>query len=322
MLKLILVPLDGSGFGEQALPTAQRIAERERAEIDLVHVFEPTPPYLVQGAAALDPTLDLDLEKDRKSYLNAIAGWLRDGTTAPVKATLLEGPVAETLIDYINKRHADLVVMTTHGRGGLSRVWLGSVASDVMRNSSAPVLLTRPDESSSRTRLAHPFGSVLVPLDGSPSGEEALDHAMAVAGDKDVEYVLLHVITPILYMTDPVGVAYPEQTEAELQSWAESYLNEAAARVRARGFAAETRILRHPHPARAILECAVASGADLIAMETHGRGGLARVLMGSVTDKVVRGSPVPVLVHRPRAEAVQSTAQRSEEGRETGWPRS
>jgi nucleotide-binding universal stress UspA family protein len=162
---------------------------------------------------------------------------------------------------------------------------------------------------------------VLVPLDGSLSGEEALDHAMAVAGDKDVEYVLLHVITPILYMTDPVGVAYPEQTEAELNVWAESYLNEAAARIRARGFAAETRILRHPHPARAILESAVASGVDLIAMETHGHGGLTRVLMGSVTDKVVRGSPVPVLAHCPRPEAVLSAAQRSEEGRAGGWRR-
>jgi nucleotide-binding universal stress UspA family protein len=319
MLKLILVPLDGSAFGEQALPTAMRIAERERAEIELVNVYEPTPPYLVQGAPPLDPALDAELEKDRRSYLNAIAGWLRDSTSAAVKAALLEGPVVETLADYIHKRHADLVVMTTHGRGGLSRVWLGSVASDLARRSSAPVMLIRPDESSSRTRVAQPFGRVLVPLDGSPSGEEALDHAMAVARDKDVEYVLLHVITPIVYMTDAVGVAYPEQTEAELQSWAESYLQEAAARVRARGFAPETRILRHPHPARAILECAVASGADLIAMETHGRGGLTRLVMGSVTDKVVRGTPVPVLVHRPRPEAALSTAQQSEESREQDW---
>jgi nucleotide-binding universal stress UspA family protein len=319
-LNLVLVPLDGSPFGEQALPIAMRIAEREHAEIELVHVYERMAAYMVQGAPPLDPALDADLERDRKSYLDAMCKWLRDESSVPVKATLLEGPPAETLADYVDKRHADLVVMTTHGRGGLTRIWLGSVASDLVRRSSAPVMLTRPYEAAPRMRVAPPFSRVLVPLDGAPSSEEALDHATAVAGDSEAEYVLLHVIAPILYMSDPVAAVQPQQTEAELRSWAESYLEEAAARIRARGLAVETRILRHAHPARAILECVVAVGADLIAMETHGRRGLSRLVMGSVTDKIVRGAPVPVLVHRPRPAAVLSTGRRSAQRREQDWP--
>ena len=122
MLKRIIVPLDGSGFGEQAIPTAIRLAERESAEVELVHVYEALPPYLVQGAPPLDPTLDVELMKERESYLRTIAEELRGSTSAPVRTTVLEGvPTAEVLAEYIARRQADLVVMATHGRGGLGR---------------------------------------------------------------------------------------------------------------------------------------------------------------------------------------------------------
>lgn len=312
MLKLILVPLDGSGFGEQAIPMALRIAERERAELELVHVYEAIQPYRPQGAPPLDPTLDIELKKRSKAYLDAIAEWMRRHTSAPVAATVLDGPVGPTLVEYIATRRADLVVMATHGRGGLSRLWLGSVASDLVRNSSAPVLLIRPSESGSRTQAAPPFRRVLIPLDGSPEGEEAVEHATAVAGDPGVQYVLLHVITPILYVPDPASVVYPDETE--MQEWAKEYLGAVAERIRARGFAADFRTARHPQPARAILECADEITADLIAMETHGWSGVTRLLLGSVTDKVLRAATVPMLVHRPRVDTASSAREQSREG--------
>lgn len=321
MLKLILVPLDGSAFGEQALPTALRIAERERAELELVHVYESIPPSRTIGAPALDPRLDNELRKDRSSYLDAVAARLRRQTTAPVAATILEGPVGLALANHIAARGVDLVVMATHGRGGLSRVWLGSVASELIRVAGAPLLLMRPDESGSRTLPAHPFRRVLIPLDGSPAGDEALEHAVAIAGDVGVEYLLLHVLTPILYIGEPTNFADPD--ESEMEAAAEAYLGDVADRIRVRGFTVDTRILRHTQPARGILEVAEESEVDLIAMETHGRSGVARLVMGSVADKVVRASPIPVLLHRPRFdEAQQPMSGESGERRASGTVRS
>jgi len=299
MLRLILVPLDGSPFGEQALPTARRLAERDGARVELVHVFEPLPPYvLVEGAPPPDPALHEALRKDRASYLDAVAEWWRRDTGVTVTATLLDGPVTRTLAEHIASQRVDLVVMTTHGRSGLSRVWFGSVASALMRESSAPVLLIRPNEGGSRTQPAPSFGRVLIPVDGSRESEEAIDHAVTVAGDAGVVHILLHVVTPVFYLTETVAAVYPDEDELRFE---EAYLRKLAERLQGRGLAVETRLLQHAQPARAILECAEDSRADLIALETHGRCGMARLALGSVTDKVVRASPVPVLVHRPRA---------------------
>jgi nucleotide-binding universal stress UspA family protein len=310
MLRLILVPLDGSAFGELALPLALPIAERQRAELELVHVYEATPPYLVQGAPALDPGLDQDLKRDRESYLQSVAGWVRRSTAVPVTATLLEGDdVVSVLTDHIARRHADLVAMTTHGRSGISRLWMGSVASDVVRRSASPVLVIRPDESGSRDEHAPPFRRVLVPLDGSPADDDAIDDVLAVAGSDGVEFTLLHVIVPVVYLAEPPQVAV--LTEVELETAAERYLQETARKLQPRGFAVTTRVVTHTQPARAILEYATEWGADLIAMETHARTALERVLLGSTTDKVIRASHVPVLVHRQRVDADEGASRSS-----------
>lgn len=311
MPKLVLVPLDGSGHGEQAIPMALRTAARDRADIELVHVYEAIPPWRVQGAPAFDAALDTELKRDRKAYLDALAEWMRRRAGVAVTTTLLEGEVGLALLQHIAARRAELVVMTTHGRGGLSRLWLGSVASDLARSSSAPVLLIKPLESSSRAQAAPPFRRVLVPLDGSTEGEEAVEHAMAVAAEPGVRFVLLHVITPILYIADPASVVYPD--EVEMTAWAKERLGAVAQRVRARGVAVEIRIVRHSQPARAILECADDTEADLIAMETHGWRGATRLLLGSVTDKVLRAAAVPMLVHEartaPSGSRLPATAQ-------------
>jgi nucleotide-binding universal stress UspA family protein len=310
MLRLILVPLDGSAFGELALPLALPIAERQRAELELVHVYQSTPPYLVQGAPPLDPGLDQDLKRDRESYLESVAGWVRRSAGVPVTATLLGGDdVPSVLVEHIAHRQADLVTMTTHGRSGISRLWMGSVASDVVRRSPSPVLIIRPDESGSRDEPAPPFRRVLVPLDGSPADDDAIDDVLAVAGADDVEFTLLHVIVPVVYLAEPPQVSV--LTEVELEGAAERYLEETARKLRPRGFTVTTRVVTHTQPARAILEYAKEWGADLLAMESHARNALERLLLGSTTDKVIRASHVPVLVHRQRVEADETSSRAS-----------
>jgi nucleotide-binding universal stress UspA family protein len=185
-------------------------------------------------------------------------------------------------------------------------LWLGSVARDLVRDSAAPVLLIRPDESGSREQPAVPFRRVLIPLDASSADEEAIDHVLAVANESGTEYALFHVIVPLLYLTEPPVVALV--TETELEAGAERYIEAVAARLRARGISVATRVVTHTQPARAILEYAEEWGADLIAMETHARGAVERLLLGGTSDKVMRASRVPVLVHRIRVEAERSTS--------------
>jgi nucleotide-binding universal stress UspA family protein len=300
MIKLILVPLDGSEFAEQALPTAQAIAKRENADMELVHVYEMIWPQLTQNAPPLDPSLDLELRRRVLERLEKLAESLRASTGISVKATLLDGTPEDELAAYIARRHIDLVVMSTHGHGGISRLWLGGIGSDLVERSLSPVLLIKPEAAGSPKTRARSFSHVLIPLDGSRLGEEAIDHAIVVAGITDVEYQLLLVLPPIGEVADVPLSGLPD--DEQLHEVAVSYLDGVAKNFRALGVTVNFQTVRHASKARAILDAADATGADLIAMETHGGGGLRRKLMGGVADKVMRASKVPILMHRPQLE--------------------
>jgi len=301
MLKLIIVPVDGSPFGEQALSTAVRVAELHGATLELVHVHVTLPPWRTQNAPVLDPAFDFRVRKDREEYLDGVATKLRTKTHAPVIATTLTSEsVSRMLGEHIAERGADLVVMATHGTGGLSPTWLGSVANDLVRRSTAPVLLVRPDQSDSHA-FRGAIQRVLVPLDGLPEAELVIRYALDVAGP-GTTLVLLQVVVPVAFL-GPDAAAFSVADGAELEERAASHLETVADQVRARGFGAEIRVVRHAQPARAILDTAADVRADLIAMATHGRKGIERLVLGSVADKVIRGSPLPVLLYRPTESA-------------------
>jgi nucleotide-binding universal stress UspA family protein len=299
MLNLILVPLDRSSYAEQALPWAVMIAKREHADLELVHVYEMILPELTQNAPPLDPTLDLELHRRAREWLETLAEQVHKESNVSVKATLLEGAVEEELAAYIEKRHADLVAMSTHGTGGISHVWLGDTANDLAQRSYAPVLLVKPKEGGSSTASAREFRHVLIPLDGSRFAEEAIDHAVVVAGIRDVEFVLVNVLPPFNDDDDPIALL-PED-DIRLQA-AKDYLEELVRNFRSLGVNMSSRAFRAENTARAILDAADRIAADLIAMETHGEGGVKRLIMGGVADKVLRASKVPVLMHRPHFE--------------------
>jgi nucleotide-binding universal stress UspA family protein len=281
-MKLIVVPLDGSPLGEQALPTALHVALRHQAALEVVHVID-----------------DVDQPGDRRAYIDAVAEWLRLQAGLTVTTHLLSGQVKDVLIPHLRARNPDLIVMSTHGRSGVARAWLGSVAMHIVHHATSPVLLIRPTESGARDVKARVFQKVLVPLDMTSDSERALDNAVDVAGNKGVEYVLLHVLMPQAHYAPDVYGVLPRIDDAELQAAAEQYLARVAARAQARGLAYRTKVSTHAHAAGGVLDEAREENADLISMETHGRRGLERLLLGSVADKVVRGADVPVLVQRP-----------------------
>jgi nucleotide-binding universal stress UspA family protein len=296
MYRSILVPLDGSSFGEHALPYALSIARQAQAQLQLAHVH----------VAALPPSDDIgdaELRAREQAYLEGLVARLQPHWDGQITTMLLDGPIAEVLHDHAVAIKADLIVMTTHGRGALSRFWLGSVADKLVRQAPMPVLLVRPQEHQADFAQAPVFKHILLPLDGSALAEQMLIHAGAIGQLMHADYTLLQAIEPMItaYGTELYGVILDDQALGQLRANAQAYLDPIAARLRAESPRTQTVVVLE-QPVTAILDYAKEHAVDLIALETHGRSGFARWLVGGVADKVVRGATVPVLLHRPQSE--------------------
>jgi nucleotide-binding universal stress UspA family protein len=301
----ILLPLDGSSFSEEAVPLARLLAATFGAEIHLVHVIRDAPDMDFKT-----PQEDLDWRatvRDAASdAMEEIAsGLASEGVRARVHVR--EGPAVDSLLEQARESRVDLVVLTTHGRGGFARWWLGSTADGVLRSGGPPVLLVRPwDETLERAPETPRFRTVLVPLDGSPESEVALEHAASLASRFESRLVLVQVVPSALEVGTPFGMPWIRvegDGHRELVDAARDYLEGVAERLRARGGTApEVRVAEASSPAEGILEAARSSEADLLVLATRGRGGIGRVVLGSVADKVIRGTALPVLaVHPPEA---------------------
>jgi nucleotide-binding universal stress UspA family protein len=300
MFRNILVPLDGSRFAEHALPLAAGLARRAGASVEVVHKHIPPQPIHPDSILAEDPKLAPRARDREWAYLDKIVRRLTAAGVNPVSAKLVEGPTVETLMGHITTTGADVVVMTTHGRGPLSRMWLGSVADSLVRRLNVPILLVHPteDESSAESLPRH----ILIPLDGSPLAEKILEPAIALGTLSGAEYTLFHTVVPVPVITPDATIAAASVMDLELTDKLESdsraYLKGVGEKLRARGLKVRECVVVQSSVASAILAEAKHAGADTIALETHGRGGFARLLLGSVADKIIRAAHIPVLVHR------------------------
>ncbi|MDZ4864791.1 MAG: universal stress protein [Gemmatimonadota bacterium] len=300
----ILVPLDGSPFAEQALPWASETARRAGAMMQLALVHHPAPAL----ATALEmPEIGAQLDEEARareqSYLTAQVDRVRAGWNVPVTSVLLNGGVAEALQHQAEASGADLVVLTTHGRGLVSRFWLGSIADQLMRRLHLPLLFVRPGESSAGVPQVR---RILVTLDGSLFAEEALGAAQAFAGAFGAEIVLLLVIEPPVPVADPAGLmVIPVTVDAEkrLRESAAAYLGTVTSRLAAEGIRVTSAAVEGATVAGAVLAQVEAQGIDLLVVASHGAGGFERLVIGSVADKLVRGARIPVLVVRPETVA-------------------
>lgn len=298
---LILVPLDGSAVSEEAVPVAADLARRTGASLHLVHVHMPitADPIHVEGLPVIDENMRSLRRDHEQAHLDRVREEHARGAVAAV--ALLDGPVAATVAHYAEANHARLVVMTTHGRSGLERAWLGSVADELVRVSPVPLLLVRPGSASA----VRPLRRVLVPLDGSAVAESILEHAIGLARmDADSELILLDVVQPIASAVwVPESVARGEggdDVTPRQEERAHEYLAGLSRRLEASRVRVHARVHVAATIAPAILEVARDEQADVIALATHGRSGIKRLTLGSIADKVVRGSTVPVLLFRPR----------------------
>lgn len=302
MYQTILVPYDGSETGARALPIAGAIARECKARLYLLMVHDPSMfiPF-VPGEVAVPVYNSTAVSEQRlqdEAEVQRLVESLRaEGVDAA--GTVLEGTVVETIAEHAIAIGADLTIMTTHGRSGFNRVRLGSVASSYVTRTATPTLLVRIHEDASVSVEVRRDGVVLCPLDGSEFAETILPHARRFAESMGLRIELLSVTTPAAVPMAPFGtealIADPRDLAAQEDS-RESYLERVASTLPA---GTTTRVVTDMAVGQAIIDVAKEIQPAVIAIASHGRGGLMRMMLGSVADEVLRGAPSPVLVYKP-----------------------
>lgn len=299
-MKRIFVPLDGSALAESALPVALGVARRHGAELHLGSVVSDLPPVpLAAGDGELITRWFEAEEKRAEAYLERVVEGLAADGTGGIQTHVRSGPVTRTLQGMADELGADLVVMTTHGRGAWQRAWLGSVADGLVRQAQRPVLLLRERDSGALSGTGAPR-RVVVPLDGSEASEASLLPLRLLLDPEQSEVELVLVLQEPLPMATsylPHAVADGALMEARRER-AQRYLEGVQGQLSEQGFRVTNRVLTAGDSGHGILQHLERSGADLVALSTRGRGGAARFLLGSVADKVIRTASIPVLVSK------------------------
>ncbi len=307
-MKTLLVALDGSSFAEASIPVALGLAKQLGAAIELVSVHEPTPGlHNISGSSAQEHALEREQVAQRHEaavrMLEAVRERIAQRADAPVvTTTVLAGSPAERLLEHARERGASLLIVATHGRGGLSRQWMGSVTDALIRHATIPIVTVRPDTTHGTPKTdAHTewtLRRLLVTLDGSHAAESILGplHALLPTA---VAYRLLQVISPQHQMLRALTpTSEHERDLAEQRQRASTYLENLEARLQAAGVSTSHRIMTDSAAAHAIVNCAHEPDIDLVAIATHGRGAIGRLALGSVADKVLRSADKPVLLFR------------------------
>jgi nucleotide-binding universal stress UspA family protein len=298
MYTRLLIPLDGSTTAEKVLPYARFLARRLRLPLEILEVIEVADVVShIRRGRDLKAILE-KFDQSRRDYLRRVAGTFVD---TAVNCTVIKATPAEAIIDKAAEDKTTLISMATHGRSGVKRWLLGSVAEKVLRGGSNPLLLIRATEEAEGEGEAN-LASIIVPLDGSAVAEQVLPDAAALAKQLHVDLVLFRAYT-IPYTALPVdaGIAYAvadEELLSSLRDEATAYLAKKAAELNQSGLERVSTIAQYGLAADEIISMARKTPDNLIAMCTHGRSGVKRWALGSVAETVVRHSGNPVLVVR------------------------
>jgi nucleotide-binding universal stress UspA family protein len=291
-IKKILCAIDRSPSSLQAFGYALALAKWQGARLNLLEVIEETPPPGFARAPKSDgmpKETRTTLERDLRRVLTA-----RRASDVKVEISLRKGKVVQEILAQAKTSRADLVVIGSHGRGGLQRLVLGSVAEKVLRLATCPVLTVRSGVRLAR-RSRSPFETILCPTDFSAAANKAVAYAKRLAQEADATLILMNAVEW------PFGEAVMSGAVAELQKSIESNASEALTRLLPRpaskGPPAQT-IVAAGKASAAIVKVARARSVDLIVMGVSGRGALDVALLGSTTHHVIREGAWPVLTVR------------------------
>ena len=297
MYTRILVPLDGSATAEAVLPYAEAFVAGFKTSVELMSVIDigaMTTHLAADKIHNLDTIIATE-EKNSASYLENVA---KNFSRLPTECRIVRGKPAETILETTSKDRDTLIAMATHGRSGAKRWLLGSVAEKVLRGTTNPLFLVRA--AAAKASPQRIINSIVVPLDGSSLAEQILPTVSIWAQSLDVE------VTPIRAFEFPASAYYGSDNylpdydafREEARKEAADYLKEKADSLIAEGVrTVSTRTIEGP-AADEILSYAQTAPRAVIAMSTHGRSGVRRWILGSVTEKVVRHGDDPVLVVR------------------------
>lgn len=336
MFTKILVPLDGSARAERALPVAARIARARDASLVLVRVVSELADvggYMIPSVATDQGVVERE-EFEARDYLNALSkNHALQGVKVETKVEF--GLPAQVILDIIKTEGIDGVIIGSHGRSGLSRWVLGSVAQPIVRHSLAPVLLLRQqgpaldDDSSLRES---PF-RILIPLDGSELAEAALEPAQIMGEIFSASGTYeLHIARVIPFLNTSAPDKLREESRVEALNYLDRIAKRLATATAGRAHISTSVVLeidvadalaRMTRSGELVTGSLISDGCDILAMATHGRTGLARLAMGSVTERVLSATIAPALIIRPEHMKVEQKPAVSKEELATSpesWP--
>ena len=297
MFKRILVPLDGSNLAEMVLPAARYLAGRLQATLILFHVVEKDSPDEIHGQHHLREVAEA------RAYLDQLARQLSSAEVSVLQDVheVQEVGVAQTIRDHAEELHTDMIILCAHGHGGLRDMIFGSIAQQVIRQGTVPVLFIRPDTV--KDSGINPIRQILLPLDGSKAHEIALPVAVFLAEKCEAKIQLLTVVPTL--ETLPVKAAItgrvsPRATALTLDisaQQAEEYLHKIMQEQATQGVQFSGAVLRGNAVSR-LIETIAAQAIDLVVMATHGTNAIDARWEGSLTPRFLPKTPVPVLLVR------------------------
>ncbi|NHX37740.1 MULTISPECIES: universal stress protein [Halolamina] len=291
MYDKLLFPTDSSEGTSTAFDHALDVAATHDATVHVLNVVDTSGDGRRRGGD--DAVAELESEGEQLVSETAAAARERGVDT---ETAVERGNPYRAIVDYANAEGIDLITMPTHGRRGLERFLLGSTTERVVRRADVPVLTIRPHEE---TRIEHPYRNVLVPTDGSACAEEALTTGIEMA---TVDNARLHLLSVI----DTMALGADVRTEMQLETIEESanrIVDDAADLATERGIDVPVTAVEFGSSIpNTVLSYVDEHEVDLLVVGTHGRTGFDRYLLGSVTEKLIRTSPVPVLTVREPAE--------------------
>jgi nucleotide-binding universal stress UspA family protein len=303
MYSKILIPLDGSKTAENVLPFARCFARSLQIPVELLAVVDMAE--MARNVSAAEGLfLDTLIEDEARRYGNYLEGVAKNFPIGSVQYAVGKGKAADVIIESAAGEKETLIAMATHGRSGLGRFLLGSVAEKVLRGASNPLLLIRGAEKTPPWDLPA-LKSIVVPLDGSELAESILPSVEELAKKLDLEVTLLGVYG-VPYGASSAGEGFYNTTRIEpfigrLRSKTFEYLEKKAAELKSKGLDKVTFVAKEGLAADEIISTARRTPDTLIAMCSHGRAGVTRWMLGSVTETVVRHSGDPVFVVRARS---------------------
>ena len=298
MYTKILIPLDGSKTAEKVLPYARFLAGSLKLPVELLAVVDivEMATHISADRARYFDTMIEDSVRNSEQYLRGVAGTFTGGA----KCTVEKGKAEQMIIETAAANKGTLVAMATHGRSGINRWLLGSVAEKVLRGATNPLLLVRATEEAKADGGAT-LKSIVVPLDGSELAEGVLAMVAELAKTLKLAVVLFRAYNiPYNAYASAEGYAAIDYEEllAAMREEAVGYLEKKTEAVKKLGVANVSNVAKEGFAADEIISLARKSPDNLIAMCTHGRSGVKRWMLGSVTETVVRHSADPVLVLR------------------------